>query len=263
MKKLVAIIARMGYVTKGIVYFFVGLLAVQAAIGMTGDASGTKQALQEFIYRPFGNILLIGIMAGLFAHALWRIFQGIADPEERGQGVNVIFFRAVDFLTGCLYLSLSFAAWQILRGLNTQSSDQNTEVWVGKILELPYGKWIILFCALIILIGGLYQFYSAYEASFDYSFENQKMSEKEKKTLRFLGRVGISAWGVVYCMVSALFYDAAIHFNADEAGGLADALNALKEQPFGVWILGVTAAGLLVYGIYLLILAYYHKIYGG
>ncbi len=262
MKGIIAFIARTGYATKGIVYFFVGLLAVQTALGMTGEASGTKQTIQEFIYQPFGNVLLIGAMIGLLAHALWRIIQGISDPEERGSGKDVILFRVIDFLTGCLYLSLSYACWQIFQGLNTTSSDQNTEVWVGKILELPFGNWMVLFCALIIFIAGLYQFYSAWVASFDYSFETQRMNEKEQKTLRVLGQIGISAWGVVYVMVALLFYRAGMYFDADEAGGLADALTTLKEQPFGVWILGTTAGGLLVYGIYLFILSYYHKIYG-
>ncbi|SMO91228.1 DUF1206 domain-containing protein [Gracilimonas mengyeensis] len=262
MKTLVAFIARTGYITKGIVYFFVGLFAVQAAIGVSAAASGTKQTIQEFIYRPFGDIILYVCMAGLFAHAVWRILQAIKDPEERGSGAGVMFFRLIDFLTGCLYISLSYACWQILQGLQTQSSDKNTEVWVGKILVLPFGKWLVLFCALVIVVAGLYQFYSAAIASFDYSFEDTKMSEKEKKMLRTLGQIGISAWGVVYCMVGFLFYQAAMQFDADEAGGLSDALNALQEQPFGVWILGATAGGLLIYGIYLLILSYYHKIYG-
>lgn len=262
MKDLVAAIARLGYVTKGIVYFFVGLLAFQAAFGMTGEAQGTKQVLQEFIYRPLGNVIIIGCMIGLFAHALWRIIQGISDPEDRDKSADAIFFRSIDFLTGCLYLSLSYAAWQLLRGLNTTSGDQSTEVWVGKVLELPYGNWIVLFCALVIFIAGLYQFYSAYIASFDYSFDYQKMSEYEQKTLRVLGRIGISAWGVVYCMVSLLFYRAGRYFDAEEAGGLAEALNVLKEQPFGIWIMATTAAGLLIYGIYLFVLSYYHKIYG-
>ncbi len=262
MKKLIAAIARLGYVTKGLVYSFVGLLALQAALGMLGEAQGTKQALQEFIYRPFGNILLTGCIIGFFAHAVWRIIQGIADPENRDGGAGTLLLRAVDFLTGCLYLSLSYASWQLLQGLNTKSGDESAEVWVSKILELPYGNWLVLFCALVIFIAGLFQFYSAYTAGFDYSFDDQKMTEKEQKTLRVLGRIGIGAWGIVYCMVALLFYRAGMHFNADEAGGLAAALNALKAQPFGVWILGATAAGLLIYGVYLFVLSYYHKIYG-
>lgn len=47
--------------------------------------------------------------------------------------------------------------------------------------------------AIIIFIGGLYQFYSAYSANFDNSFDFGEMSSKGTKTLRSLGRIGISA----------------------------------------------------------------------
>lgn len=261
-RKIVSFIARMGYVTKGFVYFFVGLLAMQAAIGITGEAQNTTQTLQEFIYKPFGNILIIGCMIGLFAHALWKILQGISDPEERKKGSGTTLFRVVDFFTGCLYLSMSYACWQILQGLNATDGDESTEVWVGKILVLPYGQWIVFLCAFIIILTGLFQFYSSYTANFDYSFDSNDMSEKERNWLSALGRIGISSWGIVYCMVGLLFYRAAVSFEADEAGGMAEALNGLREWPYGIWVLALTALGLIIYGIYLFVLSYYHKIYG-
>lgn len=257
----ISTVARIGYIAKGLVYFMVGLLTLQTTIGMGGETSDTTNALQEFIYQPFGTILLFGIMIGLIAHAVWRILQAIIDPENRGDGAPIIFFRMIDFLVGCLYLSMSYAAWQILQGLNTQDSDQNTEVWVGRILELPYGKWLVMFCAVVIFIGGLYQFYSAWSANFDDSFDFGEMNNKETHTLRWLGRIGIGAWGVVYCMVAYMFFNASVTFDAEEAGGLSEALQTLREQPFGTWALGLTACGLIIYGVYLFVLSYYHKIF--
>jgi hypothetical protein len=69
-------------------------------------------------------------MIGLIAHATWRILEGVIDPENRGSGAQIVFFRMIDFLVGCLYISLSYAAWQILQGLNAQSGDESTEVCV-------------------------------------------------------------------------------------------------------------------------------------
>lgn len=256
-------IARIGYVAKGMIYFLVGLLSLLAAIGLgsSGDAPSTTQALEQIIYRPFGSVLLVGIIIGLLAYSTWRILQAIFDPEDRGNGFQTLFFRVIDFLTGALYLSMSYAAWQIFQGLNATSSDDNTEIWVGRILDLPYGKWLVIFCALVIFIAGFYQFYSAWIASFDYSFDSKNMSPGEKKTLRWLGRIGFFAWGIVYCMVAIMFYRAAITFDPEAAGGLAEALHSLREQPFGFWILIITAGGLIIYGVYLLILSYYHKVF--
>ncbi|NBC66874.1 MAG: DUF1206 domain-containing protein [Bacteroidetes bacterium] len=257
----ISTIARAGYIAKGMVYFMVGLLTFQTTIGMGGETSDATNALQEFIYQPFGTVLLFCIMIGLLAHAVWRILEAVIDPENRGGGGQIIFFRGIDFLVGCLYISMSYAAWQILQGLGAESGDQSTEVWVGKILVLPYGKWLVMVCAVVIFLGGIYQFYSAWSANFEESFDSENMSSNEKNTLRWLGRIGISAWGVVYCMVAYLFYNASVTFDADKAGGLSDALNTLREQPFGTWMLGITAGGLITYGIYLLVLSYYHKIF--
>ncbi len=255
------IIARLGFIAKGLVYSMVGLLALQASIGMGGQPANTQQALEEFISQPFGSVLLIGCVVGLFAYALWKFLQSFIDPENRGRSPKVILLRIADFFVGILYLSFSYAAWQIFRGLSTSDSSQKSEVWVGKILELPYGNWLVLLCAIIIAITGCYQFYSAYVASFDYSFDTQNMSKSERTTLRRLGQIGITAWGIVYGMIAILFYQAAITYNAKQAGGVDEALNALRDQPFGIWILRITAVGMLIYGFYLLILSYYHKIY--
>jgi hypothetical protein len=255
------VIARLGFVAKGLVYFMVGLLALQTAIGLGGESASTQHALQELIYQPLGAVLLIGCAIGLLAHGLWKVLQSVIDPEERTANKKIIFLRMIDFFIGLLYFSFAYMAWQIFQGFQTQSSGQSTEIWVGKILEFEYGNWLVLFLGLLIFITGLYQFYTAYTANFDYSFNIKEMTSTEQKLLRKMGQIGISAWGVVYGMVAFLFYQSAIHFNAQKAGGIDKALNALHNQPFGIWILGITAVGLLIYGAYLLTLSYYHKIY--
>lgn len=119
--KSITIIAQIGYIAKGLVYFMVGLLTLQTTIGMGGETTDATNALQQFIYQPFGTILLFGIMIGLIAHATWRILEGIIDPENRGAGAKIILFRIIDFLVGCLYISMAYAAWQILQGLHAKS----------------------------------------------------------------------------------------------------------------------------------------------
>lgn len=154
---------------------------------------------------------------------------------------------------------MSYAAWQILQGVGAQDGDETTQVWVENIMELPFGSWLVMFCAVIILFGGFYQFYSAWIAGFESSFSS-KMNDKEKHVLRSLGRVGVAAWGIVYCMIAYLFYQASVNYDAEEAGGVSDALIALRSQPYGIWMLAITAGGLITYGVYMLVLSYYHKI---
>ncbi len=257
----ITIIARAGFVAKGLVYLMVGLLTLQTTIGMGGETSDATDAFRAFINQPFGSVLLIVIIVGLLAHALWKLIRGIKDPEDRGSGVKIKLMRVFDVMIGGLYVGMSYAAFQILRGLHAADGDEATKVWVERVLHLPFGRWLVMFAAGALVIGGLVQFYSSWQATFESTFSEKSMSKTEMGILRWLGRIGIAAWGVVYCMMAFLFYRASVNFDAEEAGGLSDALTALREQPYGVWILGIMAGGMIIYGIYLLALSYYHKVF--
>ncbi len=50
---------------------------------------------------------------------------------------------------------------------------------------------------------------------------------------------------------------------ASEAQGLGGALQALLQQPFGPWLLGVVALGLVAYGLLMLATAYYRLVAPG
>jgi len=56
--------------------------------------------------------------------------------------------------------------------------------------------------------------------------------------------------------------EAAWHVNPREARGLGGALRALEQRPFGPWMLGIVAAGLTCYGLYLIVLAWYRRVRG-
>src|SRR5699024_8620116 len=139
-----------------------------------------------------------------------------------------------------------------------QSSSNSAEVWVAKILTLPLGQWIVMIIALMFVIIGGFQFYYVFTEGFDYRIDSAKMNEVEKRGIYLAAKIGLSAWGLVYFMFGFLFFQAAKNSNPDQAGGLGQALSALQKEPYGTWVLGATAAGLLIYGIYLFVLSYYH-----
>lgn len=58
-------LGRFGYVSKGVVYGIVGLLAAQAAFGRGGKTTDTQGALQTIVNQPFGKFLLALVAIGL------------------------------------------------------------------------------------------------------------------------------------------------------------------------------------------------------
>jgi Domain of Unknown Function (DUF1206) len=51
-------LARVGYVAYGVVYVLVGVLALQAAFGGGGAATGQEGALRSILLAPLGKVLL-------------------------------------------------------------------------------------------------------------------------------------------------------------------------------------------------------------
>jgi hypothetical protein len=65
-----------------------------------------------------------------------------------------------------------------------------------------------------------------------------------------LGRLGFVARAVVYAMIGSFLVFAALHSHSSEAKGFGGALRFIQQQPYGSVLLGITAVGLLAFGIY-------------
>ena len=66
----------------------------------------------------------------------------------------------------------------------------------------------------------------------------------------WLGIVGYTAKGIVLGALGVLLIVAAVKHDPEQAGGLDEALKSLTELPFGVFLLGFVALGLIAYGVY-------------
>ena len=74
------------------------------------------------------------------------------------------------------------------------------------------------------------------------------------------GRLGLATRGVVIGIAGVFLIVAALRFDPSEATGLGGALQELLRQPFGSWLLGVAAFGLMAYGLLMLAVARYGHI---
>jgi hypothetical protein len=65
---------------------------------------------------------------------------------------------------------------------------------------------------------------------------------------------------VVFALIGVFVTKAAIDYDPKDAIGLDGALQKLAHQSYGPWLLGLTAAGLVCYGIYCLVDARYRDV---
>ena len=69
--------------------------------------------------------------------------------------------------------------------------------------------------------------------------------------------------GVVIGIAGGFLVVAALQSDPEEATGLGGALQALLREPFGPWLLGAAALGLVAYGLLMLAVARYGRIASG
>lgn len=75
-----------------------------------------------------------------------------------------------------------------------------------------------------------------------------------------LGVAGLLARMVVFGLVGAFLIKAAVEYDPSNAIGIDGALQKLVHQSYGPWLLGVTAAGLIAYGLFCLVEARYREV---
>jgi hypothetical protein len=255
-------LARLGYASKGLVYFIVGFLAAQAAFSMGGRTTDTSGALSEIVNQPFGKFLLFLVTIGIIGYALWRIVQTILDPEHQGQKVDAkrIAQRIGYALSALGYAGLALTAVKLIMGSGGGNSNR-TEDLTAQILAQPFGQWLVGLAGSIVIGVGFSYFYEAYKAKFRRHFKLDEMSQTEQTWATRLGRFGIAARGVVFVIIGFFLIQAARLSDASQTKGLGDVLGILAQQPFSPVILGIVPLGLIAYGIYSVIEARYRKIF--
>ncbi|CAN5130197.1 hypothetical protein BH24PSE2_BH24PSE2_22540 [soil metagenome] len=250
--------ARVGYLAKGFLYLGVGALAGMAALGKAeGETTGVKGVLEELAKHPFGTIALILVAIGLAGHVIWRLYQAIADPADKGDDAKGLLMRSGFAVSGLVYASVALFALRASLGEATGGSD-NTSAQTATLMSKPGGVWLVGIVGAIVIGVGLYQLWRAWRASFEnkwvhMSFDTQRWATR-------LSRFGIAARAIVFLMTGTFLILAAWRHDPSQAKGLGGALSELASQPYGRYLLGAAALGLLCYGIYCAANARYRRL---
>lgn len=258
-KEWVVRLARLGYAAKGTVYALIGIMAFEAAFGSGSTNINTQDALTKIITQPFGKVLLTIIVIGLIGYVIWEFVQAFADPEHVGSDAKGLAKRAASIFSGIGYAFLAYSGFRLLNG--SGGSSNSTRDFTAAAMSNPIGRWVVGLVGVGLIVLGFLQFYRAYKEDFTKRLKKSEMSAEEFQVAKRTGQFGLSARGVVYLIIGYFLVQAAITYNPNKAGGLGKAFQTLASQPFGPWLLGLVAVGLIAYGIYAFILARYRRIY--
>jgi len=247
---------RAGFVAKGAVYAIIGVLAALAAFGSGGETTDQQGAIQRIAQLPFGRILLGLLALGLVGYALWRLTEAIINPDGESGGKGAVK-RGAYVVSAVIYAALAAAASSLVVG---SGGGGGTQDLTARVMSAPFGRALVGLAGVAIVGAGLYQFYQAYSATFREKFKLGEMSPTEERWTVRTGRFGLAARGVVFVIIGVLVLQAALRADPSRAQGLDGALQTLAQQPFGQFLLGIVALGLVAYAAYMFVCARYQRI---
>ncbi|WP_164510897.1 DUF1206 domain-containing protein [Nonlabens xiamenensis] len=250
--------ARTGIATKGVIYLFIGGITAYAAFNSRQNITGSDGVLTYIAKQSFGQILLGLLTIGILGYVFWRLYLAFNDPEGNTDSSEKSAVKRLGyFLSAMSYAVLAYTAIEILLGSSDGGSGSSN--WLSALLDQSWGVYVVYAIALALAGKGIYELYRAYSGKYKKRIQNAELDQKAQSFLTKAGKVGFTARGIVFGILAFLFAKAAYQSNAAMAGGTKKAFSFLQEQG-GLVLLGIIAAGLALYGIYLLASSRYRNI---
>ena len=234
-------LCRVGFVGRGLLYVLIGFLVFG-----TGRTEGMTGAL-EYLGRGSGRVLLYAICAGMAAYGLWRLADAAFGIETQGNSGKAMRKRAAVGVIGLIYLYLAYKALRIATAGDAGASQQ-----ADTMLDLPGGGLVLGVAALVLIGAGLNQLRKAFTCDFLRTLDHRVQTP----LVRWLGRFGYAARGVIFLLVGLLIGRAALDARSNELAGMEQALDLLSGP-----LLYAVAAGLMLFGLFSVIEGLFRRIH--
>lgn len=242
-------LVRLGYLARAILYTMLGLVALTSAGAISEGTDGIFNAIEGF---PGGTAILWVMVLGLFGYSLFRFASPAFDIENQGSDTTGWATRIGHAGSGIGHLALAWSAFQFANSGDGGTGDGAQKAASG-VLGMDFGGAVLGILGLTFFGVALYQFKKGISGDF-----MNRIAGNAPQFTRLLGGIGYSARGVVYGVIGwSLVQAGFLSKGADEVRSLGDALADLAGSGA---IFTLTALGLLIFGIFSLILARYRII---
>jgi hypothetical protein len=238
-----ALLTRIGFVARGLLYIAIATLVIAL-----GRAEGPDGALQ-FLGEGLGRWALYAAAAGFTGYGLWRMADAALGTEHPGDGRKAMFKRIGAATSGVVHLALAYKTVELAMGAGRAS--ENADGQAATVLGLPGGTVLLAAVGAGFAIAGVMQFRQAASCG----FLDHLVPEARENAVKWLGRIGYAARGIVFLVIAYFLITAALDEASWKAGGM-EQLFATLSRPLSVGL----AAGLFLFGLYGLVEAWYRRI---
>jgi hypothetical protein len=247
------LLARAGFAAAGILHFLVGAIAIRLAMGGSGSADFSG-AVAELATQPAGPFLLWASFAACAALAIWQASDAVFDynhlPAKKKAARKAKAAAQALVFTGLALTLVSFATGTGSGNDNRRSASDLTLT----VMKAPGGVALLVLVGLGIAVTGIIYAIRGIRKSFEKHL-SMPSSATARRAVTVLGVTGYVAKGIVLLLTGLLITIATVSAHPDESTGLDGGLRALRDQPFGVYLLAAVGAGLICYVLYMVVRA--------
>lgn len=243
------IVARAGYAVSGLLHVLIGVIALQLAFGRGGEAD-VSGAVASLASQPVGPVLLWACFGACAALALWQLGNAILGERTSSKKLTKRLSAAGQAL---VFAALAATIVSFIMGQGKNSRESSSDFTLT-LLSAPFGVFLLVAIGAGIAITGIVFAVRGFRQTFkrDISLSSE---EAVRKFQVGVGVVGYIAKGIALFLVGLLVVIAAIRAQPEQSTGLDGSLKALREQPYGPYLLAAVAVGLIAYGLFLMVKA--------
>ena len=245
----VELLGRIGLVSYGVVHVLIGLIAVRVAFSSGGEPD-QQGALTNVAHGPLGSVVIVVVVVGLVAFAVW---QGLAAGAGfRWTSGSVRFRKRVGAgaKTVAVLAVAGVGVRLLVTGSSGGSSSVGSEEVTAGLLALPAGRVLVALLGGVVLVVAVTMGYTGVTRTFSDDLDYERLPERLRRPVEVTGVAGHVARAVAFAIVGVLFGVAALRADPARAGGLDQALATLAAQPFGPVMLTAVGAGFAAFGLY-------------
>ena len=252
-------LVRVGYFSRAILYSVLGVIALTSAGAIGKGTDGIFQAIEDF---PGGTFILWLMVVGLAAYALFRLCSPLFDIENNGSDAKGWGKRIGHLGSAIGHFALAYSAYQFATtsgrggsrgGSQGGSQGGGAQEAASGILSVDFGGIVLGLLGIAFFVTAIFQAKKGITGDF-----MNRISGQAPDFTRWLGGAGFLARGVVYTIIGwSLFQAGFMSGGSDQIKTLGGAVAALAGQ--GI-VFTLTAIGLLLFGLFSLVLARYRII---
>ncbi len=245
-----AAVARAGYAVSGLLHLLIGVIAIQLAVGRGGEAD-VSGAVTELANKPAGPLLLWACFGACAALALWQLGNAILGYRIASDNKLTKRLSALGQALVFAALAATIISFVVGQGQNSRESSSDFTV---TLMKAPFGVFLLIAIGAGVAITGVVFAVRGFRRKFTKDLSLSPNPGVHKFQL-WVGMVGYIAKGIALFLVGLLVVIAAVRAQPEQSTGLDGSLKALKEQPYGLYLLAAVALGLIAYGLFLMVKA--------